>query len=39
MNSGNPNADNTSWPKAYTVVLSIFALELLLLYLFTLRFS
>jgi hypothetical protein len=39
MNSADPNADNTSWPKAYTVVLSLFALEVVLLYLFTLRFS
>ena len=39
MNSGDPNADNTSWPKTYTVVLSIFTVEIVLLYLFTLRFS
>jgi len=39
MNRGDPNADNTSWPKAYTVALSIFTVEIVLLYLFTLRFS
>jgi hypothetical protein len=39
MNSGSTNADNTSWPKAYMVVLSIFTVEIVLLYLFTLRFS
>jgi len=39
MNSGDPNADNTSWPKAYTVALSIFAVEIVLLYLFTVRFA
>jgi hypothetical protein len=39
MNSGDPNADNTSWAEAYTVVLSIFTVEIVLLYLFTLRFS
>jgi hypothetical protein len=39
MNIGDRNVDNTSWPKAYTVALSIFTVEIVLLYLFTLRFS
>ena len=39
MNSGDTNADDTSWAKAYTVALSIFAVEVALLYLFTVRFS
>jgi hypothetical protein len=39
MNSPDPNADNTSWAKAYTVALSIFTVEIVLLYLFTLRFT
>jgi hypothetical protein len=39
MNTGDRNEDNTSWPKAYTVALSIFTVEIVLLYLFTLRFS
>jgi hypothetical protein len=39
MNNSDPNADNTFWPKAYTVALSIFTVEIVLLYLFTLRFS
>src|SRR6184192_2985957 len=31
--------DARSWRKAYSVALSIFAVEVMLLYLFTLRFS
>ena len=33
------DADARSWRKAYSVALSIFAVEVMLLYLFTLRFS
>jgi len=33
----NPNA--YSWRKAYGLTLSLFAVEVMLLYLFTLRFS
>jgi hypothetical protein len=39
MSAGNDNADPRSWRKAYSVALSIFAVEVMLLYLFTLRFS
>jgi hypothetical protein len=39
MNARNDNADARSWRKAYGVALSIFAVEVVLLYLFTLRFS
>jgi hypothetical protein len=39
MNTGDNNADATSWRKAYTLALSLFAIEVLLLYLFTVRFS
>ena len=31
--------DARSWRKAYSLALSLFAVEVLLLYLFTLRFS
>jgi hypothetical protein len=36
MNSGE---DATSWVKAYAFALSIFTVEIVLLYLFTVRFS
>jgi hypothetical protein len=39
MSARDDNADTRSWRKAYSVSLSIFALEVVLLYLFTLRFS
>jgi hypothetical protein len=39
MNARNDNAHARSWRKAYGVALSIFAVEVVLLYLFTLRFS
>jgi hypothetical protein len=39
MNARNDNTDARSWRKAYGVALSIFAVEVVLLYLFTLRFS
>ena len=38
MNAQNDNADTGSWRKAYTMALSIFAVEVVLLYLFTVRF-
>jgi hypothetical protein len=38
--SAQDNGDNArSWRKSYSVALSIFAVEVVLLYLFTLRFS
>jgi hypothetical protein len=39
MSARNDNADAGSWRKAYGLALSIFAVEVALLYLFTLRFS
>src|SRR5436190_21719353 len=39
MNARNDNADAPSWRKAYGLALSLFAVEVVLLYLFTLRFS
>jgi hypothetical protein len=39
MNARNDNADAGSWRKAYGLALSLFAVEVVLLYLFTLRFS
>jgi hypothetical protein len=39
MNTGDQKADATDWRKAYGLALSIFAVEIVLLYLFTLRFS
>jgi hypothetical protein len=39
MSARGDNADARSWRKAYGVSLSIFAVEVMLLYLFTLRFS
>jgi hypothetical protein len=38
MNAPDENGD-TSWPRAYALALGVFALEVLLLYLFTVRFS
>jgi hypothetical protein len=39
MNVGDEKPDARSWLKAYGLVLSFFAVEVVLLYLFTLRFS
>jgi hypothetical protein len=39
MNASDDNSDVRSWRKAYSLTLSLFALEVVLLYLFTLRFS
>jgi hypothetical protein len=39
MNGGDDNADPRVWRKAYGLALSIFTVEIVLLYLFTLRFS
>jgi hypothetical protein len=39
MSSPNNSADVRSWRKAYGLALSLFALEVVLLYLFTFRFS
>jgi hypothetical protein len=39
MNERHSNGDVYSWPKAYGLALSLFAVEVMLLYLFTLRFS
>jgi hypothetical protein len=39
MNARNDNPDARSWRKAYGLALSLFAVEVVLLYLFTLRFS
>ena len=39
MNAQNDNPDAASWRKAYGLAVSIFAVEVVLLYLFTLRFS
>ena len=39
MNVGDDKADARSWRKAYGLALSLFAVEVVLLYLFTLRFS
>jgi hypothetical protein len=39
MNLGDSNPYARSWRKAYGLALSLFALEVVLLYLFTLRFS
>jgi hypothetical protein len=35
----DPQPDAASWRKAYGLTLSLFAVEVVLLYLFTLRFS
>src|SRR5207248_8671566 len=39
MSGRGDNTGARSWRKAYSVALSIFAVEVMLLYLFTLRFS
>jgi len=39
MNERDDNADAYFWRKAYGLALSLFAVEVVLLYLFTLRFS
>ena len=39
MSARDDNADSGSWRKAYGLALSLFAVEVVLLYLFTVRFS
>ena len=39
MNLGDDKPDARSWRKAYGLALSLFAVEVMLLYLFTIRFS
>jgi hypothetical protein len=39
MSARDDNASAYSWRKAYGLTLSLFAVEVMLLYLFTLRFS
>ena len=39
MNARDHNPDVPSWRKPYSLALSLFALEVVLLYLFTVRFS
>ena len=39
MNVVNDGPDAHSWRKAYGLALSLFAVEVVLLYLFTIRFS
>jgi hypothetical protein len=39
MSALDDNGDARSWLKAYGLALSVFAMEVVLLYLFTLRFS
>jgi hypothetical protein len=39
MNVGDDKQDARSWRKAYGLALSLFAVEVVLLYLFTIRFS
>lgn len=39
MSAQDDNSDTYSWRKAYGFTLSLFAVEVVLLYLFTLRFS
>jgi hypothetical protein len=39
MNARNDKPDTDSWRKAYGLTLSLFAVEVVLLYLFTVRFS
>ncbi|HEV3098436.1 MAG TPA: hypothetical protein VGY75_01840 [Candidatus Udaeobacter sp.] len=36
---GEPESNGRSWRKAYSLVLSLFAVEVMLLYIFTVRFS
>ena len=38
MSAGHHNGDARSWRKAYGLTLSLFAVEVVLLYLFTVRF-
>jgi hypothetical protein len=39
MNARDDNPGTRSWRKVYGLTLSLFAVEVVLLYLFTLRFS
>jgi hypothetical protein len=39
MNARDNNPDARSWRKVYGLALSLFAVEVVLLYLFTVRFS
>jgi hypothetical protein len=39
MNVSDDNPDARSWRKAYGLALSLFAVEVVFLYLFTIRFS
>jgi len=39
MSARGDNADARPWSKAYGMALSLFAVEVVLLYLFTVRFS
>jgi hypothetical protein len=39
MNARNDKAEAHSWRKAYGLTLSLFAVEVVFLYLFTVRFS
>ena len=39
MNVPDTEPDRRSWRKAYSLVLSLFAVEVMLLYIFTVRFS
>jgi hypothetical protein len=39
MKVGDDKPDVASWRKAYGLALSLFAMEVVLLYLFTIRFS
>ena len=39
MSARDDNADARSWRKVYGLALSLFAVEVVLLYLFTIRFS
>ncbi len=39
MNTGDDKPDARFWRKAYGLALSIFAVEVVLLYLFTVRFA
>jgi len=39
MSARDDNPDSRFWRKAYTLTLSLFAVEVALLYLFTVRFS
>ena len=39
MTAADTDADARSWRKAYTLAISLFAVEVVLLYLFTVRFS